>query len=207
MMMDQPAAATPETTLIASLVRTRAAADRMGPAVDGALGCRSDVSLPLIANPNQPYSADGFNVALSRALLSETLAPGSILAQRKGVLAKVNEATREERDLKRRRADNKLLRTKDHVIPDFTTAEYVSCAVVERLFSLARLNPTHSHSAPRSYETRLKKIAQRGVVRLFNAVAEHQQVKPGADAPVVKAEKISKQSFLKLLKERPADSK
>eukprot|EP01116_Phalansterium_solitarium_P014248 TRINITY_DN31832_c0_g1_i1.p2 TRINITY_DN31832_c0_g1~~TRINITY_DN31832_c0_g1_i1.p2 ORF type:complete len:318 (+),score=141.83 TRINITY_DN31832_c0_g1_i1:22-954(+) len=100
---------------------------------------------------------------------------------------KKNDARRKEREIKKERRKakeealaRKLLSNRDHVVPDHSNAEY---------------------------EKKLKKIATRGVVQLFNAITKQQkQDQELADAEPKKVktiDKLSKEKFLELLQKAP----
>ncbi|ORX85492.1 Rrp15p-domain-containing protein [Basidiobolus meristosporus CBS 931.73] len=101
-----------------------------------------------------------------------------ILARSKGIEKKIEEEKLEYKARKALTAEKKKLAQKDRVVPDHTTLDY---------------------------EKKLKKVATRGVVKLFNAIKAQQKEAEGV--PVVKAaadkEKVasmSKAKFLDILK-------
>ncbi|KAG5458002.1 MAG: Rrp15p-domain-containing protein [Olpidium bornovanus] len=107
-----------------------------------------------------------------------------ILAKSRGIERRIEEEKLESKARKALASERKRLASKDRVLPDSTRLDY---------------------------ESRLKRVAARGVVKLFNAINEHHK----ADMPDTvgksaatkeKVASMSKASFLELLKSgKPAD--
>ncbi|KAI8987053.1 Rrp15p-domain-containing protein [Pilobolus umbonatus] len=143
------------------------------------------------SKPKQPkkYSTEAFSEAMTKILassLSGSAKRQPILARSKGIERKIED---EKLDYKARKilsAEKRMLKDKGRVIPDFTTYDY---------------------------EKKLRKVATRGVVKLFNAVRTQQKLTEVAvqnasetrktAVAIEKAKDVStmsKTSFLELLK-------
>ncbi|GAA5814472.1 hypothetical protein MFLAVUS_007969 [Mucor flavus] len=147
-----------------------------------------DVDGGAVRQPKK-YSSEAFSEAMTK-ILGSTLTGSDkrqpILARSKGLERKLED---EKLDYKARKiisAEKKALKEKGRIIPDFTTFEY---------------------------EKRLRKVATRGVVKLFNAIRTQQKVtevavqsaseKRKTLVAIEKAKSVStmsKSSFLDLLK-------
>ncbi|CAM0137071.1 pre-60S ribosomal particles component [Umbelopsis sp. WA50703] len=134
-------------------------------------------------------SSDSFAVAMTKILgsnLKGTDKKQPILARSKGAERKIEDEKLEYKARKLLSAEKKALASKDRVIPDYTTMDY---------------------------EKKLRKVATRGVVKLFNAIRTQQKVTDVAvdraastsktSRAIEKAKNVStmpKSSFLELLK-------
>ncbi|CDS08141.1 hypothetical protein LRAMOSA02089 [Lichtheimia ramosa] len=134
-------------------------------------------------------SKEAFSDAMTKILASQlkgTDKKQPIMARSKGTERKIEEEKLEYKARKVLAAEKKALKEKGHVIPDYTTFEY---------------------------EKRLRKVATRGVVKLFNAVRIQQKTTEHAVAEVQEHRKassalekaknvstMSKSNFLDLLK-------
>jgi len=134
-------------------------------------------------------SSDSFAVAMTKILgsnLKGTDKKQPILARSKGAERKIEDEKLEYKARKVLAAEKKALASKDRVVPDYTTMDY---------------------------EKKLRKVATRGVVKLFNAIRTQQKVTDvavsrAADSShtsraIEKAKNVStmpKSSFLELLK-------
>ncbi|KAI8642827.1 Rrp15p-domain-containing protein [Parasitella parasitica] len=150
-----------------------------------------DDKMDLDDGPKQPkkFSSEAFSDAMTK-ILASTLTGSDrkqpILARSKGLERKIEDDKLDYKARKIMSAEKKALKEKGRVIPDFTTFEY---------------------------EKRLRKVATRGVVKLFNAIRTQQKVtevavQNAADTRKTLAAKekaksvstMSKSSFLDLLK-------
>ncbi|KAG2171677.1 hypothetical protein INT43_008057 [Umbelopsis isabellina] len=135
-------------------------------------------------------SSDSFAVAMTKILGSNLKGSDRkkqpILARSKGAERKIEDEKLEYKARKLLSAEKKALASKDRVIPDYTTMDY---------------------------EKKLRKVATRGVVKLFNAIRTQQKVTDVAvdraastsktSRAIEKAKNVStmpKSSFLELLK-------
>ncbi|CAO3683328.1 unnamed protein product [Umbelopsis ramanniana] len=134
-------------------------------------------------------SSDSFAVAMTKILGSNLKGSDKkqpILARSKGAERKIEDEKLEYKARKLLAAEKRALASKDRIIPDYTTMDY---------------------------EKKLRKVATRGVVKLFNAIRTQQKVTDvavsrAADASstsraIEKAKNVStmpKSSFLELLK-------
>ncbi|KAI8061836.1 Rrp15p-domain-containing protein [Gilbertella persicaria] len=135
------------------------------------------------------YSSEAFSDAMTKILASSLSGSDKkqpILARSKGVERKIEDEKLDHKARKILSAQKKALKEKGRVIPDFSSFEY---------------------------EKRLRKVATRGVVKLFNAIRTQQKVTEVAVqnaagtrktlAAIEKAKNVStmsKTSFLDLLK-------
>ncbi|KAF1796577.1 Rrp15p-domain-containing protein [Mucor lusitanicus] len=135
------------------------------------------------------YSSEAFSDAMTKILASTLTGSDKrqpILARSKGLERKLEDEKLDYKARKIMSAEKKALKEKGRVIPDFTTFEY---------------------------EKRLRKVATRGVVKLFNAIRTQQKVTEVAVqnasetrktlSAIEKAKNVStmsKSSFLDLLK-------
>ncbi|KAI8583379.1 hypothetical protein K450DRAFT_223348 [Umbelopsis ramanniana AG] len=134
-------------------------------------------------------SSDSFAVAMTKILGSNLKGSDRqqpILARSKGAERKIEDEKLEYKARKLLAAEKKALASKDRIIPDYTTMDY---------------------------EKKLRKVATRGVVKLFNAIRTQQKVTDVAvsraadtsstSRAIEKAKNVStmpKSSFLELLK-------
>ncbi|KAH8555914.1 Rrp15p-domain-containing protein [Umbelopsis sp. PMI_123] len=134
-------------------------------------------------------SSDSFAVAMTKILGSNLKGSDKqqpILARSKGAERKIEDEKLEYKARKLLAAEKKALASKDRIIPDYTTMDY---------------------------EKKLRKVATRGVVKLFNAIRTQQKVTDVAvsraadtsstSRAIEKAKNVStmpKSSFLELLK-------
>ncbi|KAJ8658868.1 hypothetical protein O0I10_005250 [Lichtheimia ornata] len=140
-------------------------------------------------NKAKKQSKEAFSDAMTKILASQlkgTDKKQPIMARSKGTERKIEEEKLEYKARKVLAAEKKALKEKGHVIPDYTTFEY---------------------------EKRLRKVATRGVVKLFNAVRIQQKTTEHAVSEVQEYRKassalekaknvstMSKSNFLDLLK-------
>ncbi|KAK4517677.1 uncharacterized protein ATC70_001018 [Mucor velutinosus] len=141
------------------------------------------------AKQPKKYSSEAFSDAMTKILASTLTGSDKrqpILARSKGLERKLEDEKLDYKARKIMSAEKKALKEKGRVIPDFTTFEY---------------------------EKRLRKVATRGVVKLFNAIRTQQKVTEVAVqnasetrktlSAIEKAKNVStmsKSSFLDLLK-------
>ncbi|KAG2236631.1 hypothetical protein INT48_000186 [Thamnidium elegans] len=148
-------------------------------------------NLTFVGAARQPkkYSSEAFSEAMTK-ILGSTLTGSDkrqpILARSKGLERKLEDEKLDYKARKIMSAEKKALKEKGRIIPDFTTFEY---------------------------EKGLRKVATRGVVKLFNAIRTQQKVtevavqsaseKRKTLVSIEKAKSVStmsKSSFLDLLK-------
>ncbi|CAO0796575.1 unnamed protein product [Mucor circinelloides] len=141
------------------------------------------------AKQPKKYSSEAFSDAMTKILASTLTGSDKrqpILARSKGLERKLEDEKLDYKARKIMSAEKKALKEKGRVIPDFTTFEY---------------------------EKRLRKVATRGVVKLFNAIRTQQKVTEVAVQNAAETRKtlsaiekaknvstMSKSSFLDLLK-------
>ncbi|CEG67432.1 hypothetical protein RMATCC62417_03863 [Rhizopus microsporus] len=148
-----------------------------------------EVELKKASKKTKKYSAEAFSDAMTKILASSLTGADKkqpILARSKGVERKIEDEKLDYKAQKILSAQKKAAKEKGRVIPDYTSFEY---------------------------EKRLRKVATRGVVKLFNAIRTQQKVTEVAVQSVTNKSKtlsavekakdvatMSKSSFLDLLK-------
>ncbi|PHZ14100.1 Rrp15p-domain-containing protein [Rhizopus microsporus ATCC 52813] len=148
-----------------------------------------EAELKKASKKTKKYSAEAFSDAMTKILASSLTGADKkqpILARSKGVERKIEDEKLDYKAQKILSVQKKAAKEKGRVIPDYTSFEY---------------------------EKRLRKVATRGVVKLFNAIRTQQKVTEVAVQSVTNKSKtlsavekakdvatMSKSSFLDLLK-------